>query len=70
MTGISDQFRRNFEQSTVMTSADKDKAEEGAKGKGKGARAPVASVPSNPRASVAPIKPVWCPTAAIRPTPI
>jgi hypothetical protein len=33
--GGDDQFMRNFEQSTVMTPADKDKAEEGAKGKGK-----------------------------------
>jgi hypothetical protein len=34
--GGDDQFMRNFEQSTVMTPADKTKAEEGAKGKGKG----------------------------------
>jgi hypothetical protein len=33
--GGDDQFMRNFEQSTVMTPTDKDKAEEGAKGKGK-----------------------------------
>jgi hypothetical protein len=34
MTGIDDQFMRNFETSTVMTPADKTKAEEGAQGKG------------------------------------